>query len=155
MKLEKYCIKTHSAKQREMIYDLIFNTGLIWQCDYPSSEKFKSGNDVQRRFPFNNDSSDGIVIYSTGYVALGSYLYSNNNDHIKLDANTDFISILQLITQISLDYKSRFQPIEVPLNETYTATIIDKCGKVKVGCQEFEASIILDLAKQVRAVINS
>ena len=148
MKNESYGIICHSAKQREMIYDLIFAAGLPWQKGYANTSKIFTGDDIERRFPFKQDSWSSIILQTSGYVALGS-----NTEH-KLDATTDFIAILELISKIATDHKNEFKPVEVPLNDSYTATIVDKTGKVKVGCQEFEASIVLKLANEIKKIIN-
>ena len=151
MEIKKYTIVTHSAKQREMILDLIFGMGFGWQqgYGYVPSDVIKSGDDAERRFPFG--SFDAIILHTNGYVALGVSSYYREPE---LDANADLISVVDLISKVASDYK-KFKRIDITLNENYTATIIDRCGRVKVGCQEFEASAILNLAKEVQKVIDS
>jgi hypothetical protein len=154
MKNTEYLIITHSAKQRELIFDAIFSAGLIWQSGYQPVDRFTSGNQLEGLYPFQENVWDAIVLHDNGYVAMGTN-YSAYSYSIKLDANTNFIDIIDLISKVARNFKPPFKPIEVPMNPRCSATIINRCGRVMIGQQEFEASMILNLAKEIQKVINS
>ena len=154
MKNTEYLIITHCSKQRELIFDIIFSASLIWQSGHQAVDKFTSGNQLEGRYPFQEDKWDAVVLHDNGYVALGTdcsaYSYST-----KLDANSNFINIIDLISKVARNFKPPFKPIQIPMNPLCSATITNRCGRVMMGQQEFEASMILNLAKEVQKVINT
>lgn len=155
MKHIEYLIKTHSAKQREMLFDTLFALGLPWQKGYNNDRNISIGDDVERQFPFSTNRYNGIVLHGNGYVAVGTCNHGAYVNYTILDATLDFATILVLMSKIATNHKNEFKPINVPLNEKYSATIVNKLGRVMVGCQEFEASMILNLAEQIKQVITS
>ena len=93
--------------------------------------------------------------FGTGTEKLASYQFLFINITTKyISANEVLIEYRNTITFDEVfDLVETYKPVDVKLNGSYTATVL-KNGKVKVGCQEFDGEVVLELAKKVQESID-
>ena len=111
-------------------FDRVLNANLAW-------EKYMSAGKILD-WPY-------IAADKTSKEIIG-----RRNDANFKSGDGKIYTIEQFI--LSLVLVSPIQPIEVKLNNDYTAIVSDE--HVKVGCQTFEHGVILELAEAVNKVLK-
>jgi hypothetical protein len=140
-------IKTNNVQERNNILNIFFSVGAVWHI---FSDEFKTADDVERKYP---QSKWPIVVLDEDYGLRGCSLVGIGGLET-LNAATQMPEILRSIAQLADEGRFK-QSVQIKLNDSYTAEVIDKGQRVKVGCQTFDAKVVLDLAKLIKKQQNS
>jgi len=115
----------------------------------------ENGYPIDERY-WDYDSNSAIFFVPNDEVNRGAgFAFTNLTSYNNSSGDTAFktVSIEEMFDIMSKPYEAPFQPIEVKLNDEYTAKV-QRDGSVKVGCQTFPMQSIVSLYTAVQLVVS-